>query len=93
MLLRMVEETIFHSQSFWFFAFGGLIILYVIATIINRIKNPKSGVQKVQVRVKAISELRVTSEVRDAGIERMRSSSVSMSKSKFEVEFHNEFCR
>lgn len=90
MLLRMVEETIFHSQSFWFFAFGGLIILYVIATIINRIKNPKSGVQKVQVRVKAISELRVTSEVRDAGIERMRSSSVSMSKSKFEVEFHNE---
>lgn len=91
MLLTVSGVTgpaIFYSQYFWFYCFGALILLYVVASIIKRIRVPKSGEKRVNARIETISKLRVPVEVLTRG--RQMSNNTTMPVSFWEVSFRNE---
>ena len=91
MLLR-ITETIFHSQYFWFYCFGAMILLYIIAAIYNRKKHPKQGIKSIKVKVDSINQARVQLETRTNGL--LWTPTPGVPGARFDVAFldeeHNE---
>ncbi len=90
MTVQEIHDTIFHSQYFWFYVFGALILLYIAAVLYNRIKRPKKGVRAVKVRVESISQIRVQTTPRTAFGDKMYSSATHVPGSRFDVTFTDE---
>ena len=88
MLLYQMGPSFFYSQYFWFFCFGALILLYLAATIIKRIRRPKKGEKRLTVRIEEINKLRVPVQVVNRG--RQLSNNTTVPVSFWEVSFRSE---
>lgn len=89
-MLLSTHETFFHSPYFWVYAFGALIVLYLIAAIYYRIKRPKKGIKAVNVRIESVHKVRVQTVPRTAGSDELRSSAASIPGAKFDVTFTDD---
>ncbi len=88
MLLYQMGPDLFYSQYFWYFLFGTLIILYIIAVIIKRVRRPKSGEKRMTARIEEINKLRVPVQIMNRG--RQMTNNTTVPVSFWEVSFRSE---
>ena len=77
----------FYSQYFWYVVFGVLILCYVAAVILKRIRRPKNGEKRVNVRIEEINKLRVPVQVVNRG--RQMTNNTTVPVSFWEIHFRN----
>ena len=75
----------FYSQYFWYFVFGALILFYVAAVIIKRIRRPKSGEKRINAYSEEINKLRVPVQIVNRG--RQMTNNTTVPVSFWEIRF------
>lgn len=72
----------------------GVILLYILATVYNRIKRPRKGIQEAKVKIESIDAVRVKMDGGSMVLDNMRNDILAKPGSRFVVTFsddiHNE---
>ncbi len=84
-----LHDTIFFEKEIWFYIFGSMILLYIIAAIYNRIKRPRKEIKNVKAKVLSITKARVQTTHRNAGFDGLMSGS-AIPAARFDVTFIDE---
>ena len=90
MLLKVMHDSIFYSQHFWFYVFVILVVMYVAATFYYHIKRPRKGIKAVNVRVEAVHKVRVQTAPRNTGNDELKSNLAQVPGSRFDVTFTDD---